>query len=266
MGIHVKHGRRSLAHAASHEPASAARQARHASGSPVLQESSRISPHAPGLHRSVVQGAPVGCPSHGLTFDGAMSARASAAAAAAREAPAIALAACARQRCPEPTTARAYNGRGPPSERRAAPGSGPASGLGRSGGVAGRRRVWHAAAMMDLARARAIADDWITAWNRHDLEAILAHYADPPEHCSPLVAERLGRSDGTIRDPGELRAYFAAGLAASPPLAFELIDVVPGVASLAVVYRNHRGRVVVEVMEIDARGKIARTLVHHRPG
>lgn len=118
--------------------------------------------------------------------------------------------------------------------------------------------------MIDLARARAFADAWIAAWNRHDLEAILSHYADPPEHCSPLVVERLGRSDGTIRDAAELRAYFAAGLAATPPLAFELIDVVPGVASLAVVYRNHRGRTVVEVMVLDADSKIAKTLVHHR--
>lgn len=115
---------------------------------------------------------------------------------------------------------------------------------------------------MDLDGARAFASAWVDAWNRHDLEAILDHYADPPAHTSPLVVERLGRADGTIRDRAELAAYFARGLASTPPLRFELVDVLPGVSSVAVVYRNHRGRTVVEVMVLDDRGKVVRSLVH----
>jgi hypothetical protein len=112
--------------------------------------------------------------------------------------------------------------------------------------------------------ARAFAEEWVEVWNRHDLEGIMAHYADPPAHTSPLIVERLGKSDGTIRDAGELRDYFARGLASDPPLRFELIDVFPGVHSVAVLYRNHRHRTVVEVMELGPDGRVVRSVVHYR--
>ncbi len=117
---------------------------------------------------------------------------------------------------------------------------------------------------MNLDAARAFADEWVDAWNRHDLAAILAHYADPPEHASPLIVERLGRADGTIRDRAELEAYFRRGLEGSPPLCFELLDVFPGVSSVALLYRNHRGNTVLEVMDLDDRARVTRSTVHSR--
>ena len=41
------------------------------------------------------------------------------------------------------------------------------------------------------ARAEAFARDWIDAFNRHDLEAVLSHYADDVEFSSPVVTEIL---------------------------------------------------------------------------
>lgn len=41
--------------------------------------------------------------------------------------------------------------------------------------------------MIDSAFARHFAADWIEAWNRHDLGAILAHYADDFEMRSPYM-------------------------------------------------------------------------------
>ncbi len=104
--------------------------------------------------------------------------------------------------------------------------------------------------------------EWIDAWNRHDIEAIMGHYADPPHHTSPLIVERLGRADGTIRTTSELRDYFQRGLASSPPLHFELLGAYPGVSSVAVHYRNHRGRTVIEVMHFNPAGKITASVVH----
>jgi hypothetical protein len=118
---------------------------------------------------------------------------------------------------------------------------------------------------MKQQQAEAIATDWIAAWNAHDLERILAHYADPLEFTSPLVATRLGRADGTIRSKAELRDYVAAGIAAgSAALRFELLDVLPGVDSVTLYYRNHRGRTVAETMFFDTAGLVCKAAVHYR--
>ena len=119
--------------------------------------------------------------------------------------------------------------------------------------------------MIDLAKAREFAAEWIAAWNSHDLEAILGHYADGLEFTSPLVVSRLKRPDGTIRTKSELRQYFLASVGPDSKLRFELIDVLAGVSSVTLVYRNHRDQIVAETMSQDAAGRANRVLVHHRP-
>jgi len=54
---------------------------------------------------------------------------------------------------------------------------------------------------VDKTRALAIAHAWVEAFNRHDLEAILSHYAESVALTSLLATRVLG-------DPA-LRAYFA---------------------------------------------------------
>lgn len=117
---------------------------------------------------------------------------------------------------------------------------------------------------MNRKEAEAFAAEWVAAWNAHDLERILSHYADPLEFISPLVVERLGRDDGAIRSKAELRGYFAAGIAPGSPLSFELIDVLPGVSSVTLYYRNHRGRTVAETMFFGPGGLVERAAVHYR--
>lgn len=118
--------------------------------------------------------------------------------------------------------------------------------------------------MLSIQQAEEIAANWVRDWNAHDLEAILSHYADPLEFTSPLVIERLGRRDGTIRSKAELRSYFAAGLGPGSGLKFELLDALPGVSSVVLHYRNHRGRTVAETMFLDAAGNVSKAAVHYR--
>lgn len=110
-----------------------------------------------------------------------------------------------------------------------------------------------------------MAQEWVQAWNAHDLEGILAHYADPLEFTSPLAVQRLGRADGTIRSKAELRDYFAQGLAPGSALRFELLEAIPGVDTVALRYRNHRGQTVIEVMRLNAAGQADRVSVHYSP-
>ena len=117
---------------------------------------------------------------------------------------------------------------------------------------------------MNKAQAHTVAHEWIAAFNRHDLEAILSHYAESIELTSLLVTKVLGDPAGTVRGKDALRAYFAKALAAAPDLNFELLDVFAGASSVAVYFRSNVRGLQVEVMELDDHGRIARVLVHHR--
>jgi hypothetical protein len=112
-------------------------------------------------------------------------------------------------------------------------------------------------------RARALAGEWVDAWNRHDLDAILSHYAGGVEFTSPFVVRLLGDPTGTVRGKAALRDYFARGLAAYPDLRFELLQVLVGVQSVTVYYRSVGNRLAAEVMELDAQGQVVRVLAHY---
>jgi ketosteroid isomerase-like protein len=104
--------------------------------------------------------------------------------------------------------------------------------------------------MLDRAQARVLAQDWCEAWNRHDLEAVLAHYADDVELNSPKVIERLGTPSGWLKGKDALRTYFATGMK-STELRFELVDVLLGAGALSIVYRRENGALVSDTMELD---------------
>ena len=61
---------------------------------------------------------------------------------------------------------------------------------------------------MTEAEAQEFALEWIAAWNSHDLDRILTHYADDVEVTSPLVETVLGPGKVTVRGKAALRAYW----------------------------------------------------------
>lgn len=108
--------------------------------------------------------------------------------------------------------------------------------------------------------AQHFAHEWIDAWNAHDLERIIAHYAVDVVLISPMAAKLLPDSGGQICGIAALRRYFARGLEAFPKLRFQLIDVSAGPGTLVLLYRNHNDATVSEFMEIDPVGKVKRVL------
>ncbi|MHA3023564.1 nuclear transport factor 2 family protein [Mycobacterium sp. BMJ-28] len=97
----------------------------------------------------------------------------------------------------------------------------------------------------------AFAQDWLDAWNRHDVEAVLAHFHEDVVFTSPLAAELLPGSGGVVRGKAALRDYWTRGLAALPDLRFEMVGVYRGVSGVVINYRNHRGQLVNEVLMFD---------------
>ena len=104
--------------------------------------------------------------------------------------------------------------------------------------------------------AREFAQDWVDAWNSHDLARILTHYDDEVLLVSPVALKLLG-GDSTVRGKAALREYFIRGLKAFPDLRFDLIDALWGVETIVVYYINNvRGSKTAEVMLLNAAGKI----------
>jgi ketosteroid isomerase-like protein len=120
--------------------------------------------------------------------------------------------------------------------------------------------------MIDSQQAWTFARAWIEAWNRHDLESILEHYRDDVWIESPLVVQRLGKADGRLQGKEALRSYWLPSLALDPPLVFELMDVLVGVDSVTIHYRNRGRRVVAETLFLDTSGRVARAVVHWSAG
>ncbi len=92
-----------------------------------------------------------------------------------------------------------------------------------------------------------LANHWVAAWNGHDLDLIMMHYAP----------------DGTVAGKANLRAYFQRGLEAYRELHFQLEDVLWGVNSVVLYYTNQKGTRTAEFMELSATGKVARVVANY---
>ena len=116
---------------------------------------------------------------------------------------------------------------------------------------------------MDAQRARRFAGEWYAAWNAHDLEAILDHYADDVVMTSPLVPDLTGGDDDGLAGIDALRAYFAAGLERFPELRFEPVALFVGVDSLVLHYEGAGGSLAAEVVFLDRLDRVVRYVAHY---
>jgi|SRR5579863_1824604 len=120
--------------------------------------------------------------------------------------------------------------------------------------------------MVSQEKAENIAHGWIQAWNSHDLDAIMAHYAEEVEFTSPLAISLMGSASGTLKGKPALRSYFRQGLQSYVDLKFELEQVMAGVGGLVVCYRSVKGMPAVEVMLLNQEGKVKGGMVFYNSG
>ena len=100
------------------------------------------------------------------------------------------------------------------------------------------------------------AEEWIGAWNAHDIEAVLAHFSDDVVFTSPVAARVVPESGGALRGKAALRDYWTKALAQQPELRFEMIGVYRGESTLVINYRNHRRQLVNEVLGLQTSSEI----------
>lgn len=111
--------------------------------------------------------------------------------------------------------------------------------------------------------ARRLADEWIAAWNAHDLERILALYTEDFDMASPYIVQIAGRSDGRLQGRAAVGAYWSAALKKYPELHFDLVDVLLGADSMVLYYRSIGGRMAAESFSLDATGRIRSAAAHY---
>lgn len=117
--------------------------------------------------------------------------------------------------------------------------------------------------MLTESDAKGLAAEWIAAWNSHDLDAILSHYDENVVLTSPVAAKILSDPLGTVKGRSALREYFKRGLEVYPDLRFELEDMMFGLSSIVLCYRNQKGTKTAEFMELTQDGKIVRVVANY---
>jgi len=117
--------------------------------------------------------------------------------------------------------------------------------------------------MLTQAEALTFAQEWVAAWNAHDLDRILSHYAADAEMTSPFIGAVMPEPSGTLKGQAALRAYWSQALKRFPDLSFKIIEVLAGVESLVICYHSVQGRRAAEVLWFDEGGKVTRGVAHY---
>jgi ketosteroid isomerase-like protein len=112
--------------------------------------------------------------------------------------------------------------------------------------------------------ARQFAEEWIAAWNAHDLERILSHYDEDFEMSTPFIVKLMNVPTGTLKGKRAVGEYWRKALAKMPDLHFELINVFTSVDSICIHYKSVLNLEAIEWVTFDKFGKATRAVAHYR--
>ena len=116
---------------------------------------------------------------------------------------------------------------------------------------------------MDRDAAWKFAHEWLEAWNKHDIDLIMKHYADSIEFCSPVVQKVLGEPSGLVKGIDNLRDYFTRQLQKFSTLHFQLLDVFTSPQSIVLYYKINRGLLAAEVMLLNDEMKATKVYANY---
>jgi hypothetical protein len=118
--------------------------------------------------------------------------------------------------------------------------------------------------MITQAFAQRFAAAWVTAWNRHDLDAVLAHCAQDIELTMPQLPTQIRR----LRGKAAVGAFWARALTA-PSLTvmpnLRLSAATPLAGSDSLVLRLHgSGRPNLQLFRFRPDGRVTAIAIHTR--
>lgn len=113
---------------------------------------------------------------------------------------------------------------------------------------------------------KSIALQWFAAFNAHDLEALLALYADDAEHFSPKLKLRHPETHGLITGKEALRSWWRDAFERLPTLLYEVVKLTADEEQVFMEYIRHvsgeEDLRVGEVLEVRD-GLIVASRVYH---
>jgi hypothetical protein len=95
------------------------------------------------------------------------------------------------------------------------------------------------------------SEQWVRAWNAHDVELVLEHFHNDVLFTSPVAAKLLPDTAGVVRGKPALRHYWTQALQRIPNLRFVVVGVYQGIDTIAIVYRNQEDALVCEVLRFS---------------
>ena len=117
--------------------------------------------------------------------------------------------------------------------------------------------------MITQEAANNFAEEWINAWNSHNIENILEHYETDIEFHSPLIPLLKFNDQGVINNKTDLKKYFEIGLNTYPDLHFKFHHCFVGINSIVIYYTSVNGRLSAEVFELNENRKAKRVLCNY---
>jgi hypothetical protein len=111
--------------------------------------------------------------------------------------------------------------------------------------------------------AKHFTEEWITAWNNRDIEAIMRHYVDEVVFSSPFILKSQINDKGSIYGKPELRAYFELALLKNPDIHFDLKNIMVGIKSITLIYIRKQTMLAAETMILNDEGFVSEGISHY---
>jgi ketosteroid isomerase-like protein len=108
-----------------------------------------------------------------------------------------------------------------------------------------------------------IITDWIDAWNTHDIDRIMGHYADEVEFTAQTVVTRWNKADGKLKGKEELQQHFSKGLTLAPGIHFTVEEILYAPSGYAVLYRRENGNRVLDAVELNEAGLATKVTAYY---
>ena len=113
---------------------------------------------------------------------------------------------------------------------------------------------------MNIVEARQFAEEWVDAWNNHNIDAVLTHYTDDFEMTTPMIQRVLGIESGTLKGKTTVSDYWRSALTKIPDLKFTIIDVTCGMDTVSIYYNAVMEKKAIETFFFNEKGKVFRAL------
>ena len=111
--------------------------------------------------------------------------------------------------------------------------------------------------------AKQFANEWVNAWNNHDINLIMEHYSEKIEFHSPLIALLKYNDTSIITSKEDLKNYFSIGLSTYPNLKFTLHNVFVGINTLVIYYSSINNRIAAEVFKLNESNKAIKVFCNY---